>query len=69
MHVPCDCSILWMWETINECPGVVTFELDEMPCGVTDWADVPDQVGAKYNCAGDVSTMYILKNKCKAIHV
>ena len=54
INVPCDCSILWMSETMTECPGTVTFDLDQMPCGVNNWADEPAAVAMSYNCsAGD----------------
>ena len=43
-----------MSETMTECPGTVTFDLDQMPCGVNNWADVPAAVAMNYNCsAGD----------------
>ena len=39
---------------MTECPGTVTFTLDQLPCGVPTWADVPAAVAVNYDCnAGD----------------
>ena len=51
INVPCDCSILWMSETMTECPGNVTFNLDQMPCGAANWTAVPAEVAISYDCS------------------
>ena len=54
IHVPCDCSVLWMAETMTECPGTVTFSVDQMPCEAADWTEVSAAVAINYDCnAGD----------------
>ena len=51
IKVPCDCSILWMSEAMTECPGTVTFILNQLPCGVPTWVDVPAAVAVNYDCS------------------
>ena len=54
ISVPCDCSILWMSKTMSECPGTVSFNLDQLPCGAADWTDVPATIAVNHDCrAGD----------------
>jgi hypothetical protein len=48
MTVPCDCSVRWLAETVEECSHAVTVTVDNKPCYTDSWGTALNVIDAYY---------------------